>query len=406
VSARLALAASLALAFLPCTAWPARAATPSLQARAAIAVESSTGDVAYARNATGRRSIASTTKLMTVLLALERLRLDQVLTAVPYQALAAESEIHLRPGERMTVRDLLTAALLPSANDAAATLATRIAGSRSRFVAQMNARARELGLRDTHYANPIGLDAAGNYSSAADLVKLATLLRRNAFFRATVDRPRARLRSGDHPRTVANRNTLIGRYRFVNGVKTGHTIHAGYVLVGSATLHGVSVVSAALGDPSEGARDADTLALLRYALARYRLDTLLRRGQHIGSAAIEHKSGDRVALVAGLTLRRALRRGLRARVAVHAPAQLAGPIPAGARVGTAVVSAGGREIARVPVLTAAAVPAVGVAERVGAFLVRPATLAVMAALVLAGALAARHRRRQRRRATRMEARNA
>ena len=163
------------------------------------------------RSARERRSIASTTKLMTALLTLERMRLGQTVTATRYRGLPVESVIGLRAGERMTVPDLLRGLLLASANDAAATLAARIAGSRTAFVRLMNRRARELGLSDTHFSNPIGLDGAGNYSTAADLVKLTLILRRNAFFRRVTNLPardaasraRARARSSTATRSCA-----------------------------------------------------------------------------------------------------------------------------------------------------------------------------------------------------------
>ena len=102
----------------------------------------------------------------------------------------------------------------------------------------MNRRARELGLTHTHYANAIGLDDPGNYSSAEDLVKLTLILRRNAFFRAVTDLPRATLRSGAHARTIVNRNLLVRAVPEVNGVKTGHTSSAGYILVGLGDQEG------------------------------------------------------------------------------------------------------------------------------------------------------------------------
>jgi D-alanyl-D-alanine carboxypeptidase len=129
----------------------ARSGAPELQAKAAIVVEASTGDVLYAKNSRERRAIASTTKLMTVLVALQRSDLDDIFSAANYHAAAGESQIGLRPGERMTVRDLLRAALLPSANDAAAAIAVGTMGSTQAFVAEMNRRAAALGLRDTHY---------------------------------------------------------------------------------------------------------------------------------------------------------------------------------------------------------------------------------------------------------------
>ncbi len=242
---------------------------PRLSSPAAILVEPATGDVVHARRADGRRAIASTTKLMTALVAVDRLELGDTIAAVPYRAAPVESQLGQRTGERFTVRDQLRALLLASANDAAATLAVRAGGSRARFVRLMNAKARELGLRDTRFANPIGLDDPRNYSTPADLAKLALVARANSFLRETMDRPRLTLRSGDRPRTIANRNTLVRTVPWVNGVKTGRTSQAGYVLVGSATQRGVSVVSVVMGAPTEAARNADTLALLRPGLRRY-----------------------------------------------------------------------------------------------------------------------------------------
>ncbi len=146
--------AGASLAALAATgAAPARAATPHVSAPSAILVQPDTRDVVYARRAGERRPMASTTKLMTALVALERLHLSDVLTVAPYSPAPAESVAGLRAGERMTTADLLRALLLPSANDAARTLAVGVSGSRGRFVSLMNRRARQLGLKDTHYAN-------------------------------------------------------------------------------------------------------------------------------------------------------------------------------------------------------------------------------------------------------------
>ena len=171
---RLTGAAACAAALIPCAAAHA-APPPAITAPEAILVEPQTQDVVYARHAIMRRPMASTTKLMTALLTLEHARLDDVVTASPYSPAAGESLMGLRTGERLTVADLLRGLLIVSANDAAVTLANDIAGSQKAFVRMMNRRARELGLHDTHYANPVGLDAPGNYSSAADLVLACTL---------------------------------------------------------------------------------------------------------------------------------------------------------------------------------------------------------------------------------------
>ena len=390
----------LVFALLAAVAAPATAApsVPEISAGSAIVVNAANGDVLYARSPDRRRAIASTTKLMTALLTLESVSLNDRFAAVRYRAAPAEVTIGLRPGERMTVRDLMRALLLPSANDAAATLAEGVAGSRSRFVRMMNRRARQLGLDHTHYSNPVGLDVGRNYSSAADLVTLARQLRRNAFFRRTTNMPEARLRSGDHPRPVVNRDDLVAKYRFVNGIKTGHTNKAGYVLVGSGTKHGVAVISAVLGEPIEAARDADTLALLDYGLAQLKRVTAVHRGERLGTAKVRYRESDTIPLVSGESVREVVRRGQRPRVSVDAPAVLRGPKPAGARVGTAIVRVDGRTVARVPVRTGAKVPAVGFVERVFGGVGTLIAIVILTVLVVAtGSLLlamARRRRRQ------------
>lgn len=379
---------------------------PVVRAPAAILVEPATGDIVFQRNAHQRRPIASTTKLMTALVTLEHASLDDVMTTVPYHGLPAESLAGFRAGEKVTVRDLLRALLITSANDAAATLAQRVAGSRAAFVRMMNARARQLKLTDTHYDNPIGLDGPSNYSSATDLVKLTLILRRNAFFRATTDLPRVTLTSGARQRTFVNRNLLVRNVPAVNGVKTGHTNNAGYLLVGSASRKGVTVVSAVLGDPSESARDSDSLNLLRYGLDRYHVVTALRAGQVLGHAALAHRDSS-VDLVAASGVKRTMRRGDRLVIRTQgAPTELDGPLPKGARVGTVLVSLRGVTIARVPLATAAPVDAASFMDRLRDWLGRPMTLLLLAAfavcslyLVLLRRRAVRRRQARRRTGT-------
>lgn len=380
IAALAALLAALALGLLGGTA---AAAPPPLRASAAILVEPATGDVVARHNARSERPIASTTKLMTALVTLERARLSQVLSAIRYQALPAESIVGLRAGERLTVADLLRALLLASANDAAATLAQRIGGSRHAFVALMNERARELGLRHTHFANPIGLDEASNHSSAEDLVKLTLILRRHAFFRRVTDRPSATLRSGLRARTIANRNLLVRNVPEVNGVKTGHTRSAGYVLVGSATKDGVTVLSVVLGEPSESARDADTLALLRYGLSRYAVATAVRRGRAYARVPLAHRD-EEAQLVADRVVQRIARRGEGFDLRVlGVPRELDGPVPAGTRAGTLEVRWRGRTIARVPLVTRDAIAKAGFLQRIDDILGSTVLIVVLASVALA-----------------------
>jgi D-alanyl-D-alanine carboxypeptidase (penicillin-binding protein 5/6) len=388
-------ALALAFAFLAIAA-PARAA-PSLSARSAIVIEASTGRIVYARGPYEERAIASTTKLMTALLTLRHASLSDVFTAPPYHAGAAESRINLRTGERMKVADLLRALLLPSANDAANALAVNIGGTRANFVRMMNRQAAALGLHHTHYSTPVGLDDPGNYSSARDLAHLALILRANPFARRVMDEAKTTLKTGSHPRTVTNENDLVGRVGFVNGMKTGHTLDAGYCLVGSGTRGGLTFVSVVLGTPSMAARDADTLALLRYGFSKLRRARLIRAGQTVGHAEIADDQGRTVPLAATRSLTRIVPRHARVRRVLEAPAMLKGPIPARAVVGSLRIVVGGKTVARVPVETVRKVPKIAWLTRVGRSLGRPDTLAVLVAIALVAALVARRRQVVRRR---------
>ena len=386
------LAILAALAVLLAAPASAPAAPPSLRADTAILVQPDTGDVVFQRNAGKRRPVASTVKLMTALLTLERANLDDVVPASPYRPLPAESVVGLRTGERMTVRDLLRALLLASANDAAVTLATHVSGSQAAFVRAMNARAKKLGLTDTRYANPIGLDEQGSYSSARDLAKLALILLRDPFFAEVVDLPRATLTSGARTRRILNRNRLVRNVPTVAGVKTGHTQQAGYVLVGAAERKGVRVISAVLGDPSENARDRDTLELLRYGLDRYQSVMAVRRGQRLGEAELKYRDGT-VALVAGRSLAEVVRRGGKTTLRLDAPEELDGPLRKGARVGTVLVQSRGRTVGRVPLVTAAAVSEASATQRVTSFFGEGLTLVLIAVLALSTLQLAAMRRR-------------
>jgi D-alanyl-D-alanine carboxypeptidase (penicillin-binding protein 5/6) len=357
-------------------------------AAAAIVVDGRNGEVIFAKDVDSRRSIASTTKLMTALLALERARPREVFTAPPYNALPPESRINLRAGERMTVGDLLEALLLESANDAAVTLAEGISGSREAFVAEMNERAAELGLDDTSYANPIGLDDPANYSTARDLATLSVRLMRRPRFRRIVDMAEAELESGERPRVVDNRNGLVARYPWVTGIKTGHTILAGDVLVGSARgPSGARVISVVLGEPSEQARDADTLVLLKWGLGRFHRVRAVDPGRPLARADIEYRD-ERAELVPRRPAVVLVREGERVRRRVRAPEELEGPIPAGRRVGSVTVLVDGSPVRRIPLVTAADVPGAGTLRVLTSIVGVPLTLLAALAILLAAVLVA------------------
>jgi D-alanyl-D-alanine carboxypeptidase (penicillin-binding protein 5/6) len=400
-AAQLAALAALMLA-LVLGAPPARAAEPPprLSAASAILIEATSGDVLYDRAAEKRRPIASTTKLMTALLTMERAKLSDKATASSYVASPIESKLSLRPGERLSVADLLRGLMLESANDAAVTLAEHVSGSRAAFVRLMNRRARELKLENTHFANPIGLDEPGNYSSAHDLARLAVVLLEHSFVRKIADRTSATLSTGYRPRTIRNRNTLLARDRYVNGLKTGHTSTAGYVLVGTRTRHRVTLVSVVLGTPSLAARDQDSLALLQWGETKFEQVHPVTVGTVVGKPEIEFRRGATLNLVTGGSVTRTVRAG--AKITYHdvgVPGQVTGPVARGQRFGYREVFADGKRIAAVPIVAEFFVPGADLAQRTKDWFTHPLSLllavAVLGGTVLTGRRLRRGRTRRR-----------
>jgi D-alanyl-D-alanine carboxypeptidase (penicillin-binding protein 5/6) len=386
-----ALAALVALATPATPAAAQQPQAPQVPARSFILVDADDGDVLAKHGADRTSSIASTTKLMTAYVARRALRLGETVVAPPYQALPAESLLGLQAGERIDVRDLLYGLLMVSGNDAAVALADAAAGSEGGFVARMNAAARRLGLDHTSYANPIGLDEAGNYSTARDLSSLAVTLRDDRVLRGIFDTAEFDTVTGARPRHLVNRNTLVLTVPWIDGVKTGHTLEAGYVLVGSGRRKGVELVSAVLGAPSELARDQATLDLLDYGFSLYHREHPVRPDEQLGSAAVRYQD-ETLPLLAARGLGVAARDDQRLTVAVDAPDEVEGPIERGQRIGSATVSLDGERVGSVPLHAARAVAEASLLERFDAAVPGPRAAALLLAavlllLALAGALA-------------------
>jgi serine-type D-Ala-D-Ala carboxypeptidase (penicillin-binding protein 5/6) len=338
---------------------PAQGATPEppadLPASNWLLVDEETRDVLAERGAAEARPIASATKLMTALIALRRLRPRSEVTAPDYPAGPTESLMGLEAGEVVSVRDLLYGLLLESGNDAAVALAIRVSGSVPDFVALMNDHAARLGLDDTTYTDPIGLDG-GNASSARDLVALAIRLRRERLFRRIVDTERITVGEEPNEHQLVNRNTLVLEEPFVDGVKTGTTIAAGYVLVASGERQGVELVSALLGAPGEAERDEATLALLDYGNSLYSRRTLVADGKRIATLPLSEGRG-RLPLVADRAVARVAREDQLVEIAFDPPAPPEGAVARGESFGSATVTLDGREVGQVEVVAARAVAA-------------------------------------------------
>jgi D-alanyl-D-alanine carboxypeptidase (penicillin-binding protein 5/6) len=344
----------------------AAAKGPPVAARAWALIDARTGEVLVSHAGTRHLPIASTTKLMTAYAALHELPLDRRVRAAPYQAEYGESLLGLRPGQQISVRDLLYGLILRSGNDAAYDLARAAAGTESRFVAEMNRYAAALGLADTHYANPIGLDQPGNYSSARDLATLTQhLLRIPAFARVAAARS-AVLRSVKPRRRITTINELLRMKPWATGVKTGHTFGALYVLVGSGRRKGVELISVAIGAPTDEDRFADNIDLLDYGFAQYKRRRPVREGADLADPSIRYAGGE-LPLRAARTVAAGIRPDQQLTVAVRAPREVEGPIRRYAALGTATVFVDGLRAAVVPLRAARAVPSASALDRVRSF---------------------------------------
>ena len=362
------LTAGLALCLLVALLTPGAgqakpAPPPDLDARAWALIDADDGEVLAAHAAARSYPVASTTKLMTAYVARRALPLGKEVVAPDYvPSSGAESLLGLVAGERITVRDLLYGLILASGNDAAVALADGVAGSVPAFVERMNRSAERLGLEGTHYANPIGLDDPGNYSSAADLVELAGDLREDKTMREIFDSPDAVLESGAETRSIVNRNNLVRTVEWVNGVKTGYTLGAGNVLVASGKQGGVDLISAVLGAPSEAARDAESLELLEYGFSLYHRERPIAAKEELEDAAVAYQDTT-LPLVAADAVALTVRRGQDVEVEVDGPAEVEGPIDRGERLGEAIVRVDGDARGRTALIAATAVPAASVGDR-------------------------------------------
>jgi D-alanyl-D-alanine carboxypeptidase len=362
---RRALVLALVVAVLAGGARAAAAADPPpVEARAVVVADGRTGEMLYERNADRRMAMASITKLMTALVTLEHARPRDTVTIPPRGISPGGSSIFLVPGERLPVRDLLAAALIQSANDAAYALARDVGdGSVKRFVRLMNAKAAELGLEDTHFARPDGLDAPRHYSTAEDVLRLARIAMEEPLVRKLVRRKTYRIAGG---RTLKSWNDLLWTYPGLYGVKTGHTDHARWSEVAAARRNGTSTWAVVLGSPTRTKRNAAVAELLDWGFDQYARFTIVRGGERYATAAIPY-SDERLGLVVVGSASSVLRLGDGTRFVerVVAPETVELPVAKGQRLGEVVIFDGERVVARRPLVAARAVPAPSLGERLG-----------------------------------------
>ncbi|MBX6349934.1 MAG: D-alanyl-D-alanine carboxypeptidase [Clostridia bacterium] len=326
---------------------------PRVTADAYVLMDLASGRVLAQRNAHERRAPASTTKIMTAVLAFELGRPDDVVVVSPAAAATPGSSAHLRPGDRYRLRDLVLALLLRSGNDAAVAIAQHLAGSVSAFAGLMNDEARLLGLRDTRFQNPHGLTAPGHYTSAYDLARLARYAMAFPEFRAAVARSEAEIRGQDAGgreivRRLRNTNRLLA-YGWVTGVKTGTTAAAGDCLVASGEREGESLVAVVLHSDD---RWSDALALLDWGFREFEERTLATVDAPVARLPVVGGTRAAVAVRPAADLRLAVSRleAPEVRVSLELPARVEAPVAAGAYLGRLVAWAGSERLGDVPLV--------------------------------------------------------
>ena len=337
---RLALCAAVLAGMLTC-----QAGAVGTSAVSAVLLEGESGRVLYAQNADEERLIASITKIMTAVVALEHGDVNAPYT-VTAEDMAEGSSMYLTPGEELTLEELLYGLMLVSGNDAALAVAHCVAGDEASFVELMNETAARLGMTHTSFANPNGLDAEGHYSSAADMAKLAAYALKKEAFRRIVSTTSITI--GE--RYLANHNKLLKLYDGCLGVKTGYTKAAGRTLVSAAERDGMTLVCVTLCDGDDW---NDHVSLLDYGFSVCRMETAAPAGRILASVQVRCGSSAQVPLMADRELRYPLMGDERLTVVAETPVSVPAPVVPGQVIGTARAYLDGEEVASVPLVAAA-----------------------------------------------------
>lgn len=354
---RISCTAMLILLIL--TWMPTAARAVGTSASSAVLMEASSGRLLYEKGAHDRRLIASTTKLMTALVAVELTTDLDAPVKVGAESCGIEgSSIYLRPGEILSLRELLLGLLLQSGNDAAHAVAMHCAGSVEAFARAMNEKAKALGMEDSHFSNPSGLNADDHYSTAYDMALLARAVLQHPELAEIAATKSAAIAGG---RVVTNHNKLLWRYEGCVGMKTGYTEKAGRTLVSAATRGGMTLICVTLNDPDDW---RDHTALLDHGFAGWSPVVLTTRGSVVARIPVSGglqpflpvEVGESVLypLASGEVLEKELLLDHRS---------LSAPVYAGASAGRLVFRVDGREVASVPLIYGHGAPAAVVPER-------------------------------------------
>lgn len=336
-----------------------------LNAKSAILMEESTGNILYESNPDERLPIASVTKVMTMLLIMEavdsgKISLDDMVTVSENAMSYGGSTMFLETGEQLTVNDMLKGIAVASANDGCVAMAEHLAGSESAFVDMMNKRAKELGMENTHFMNTNGLDEDDHYSSARDVAIMSReLMKHETIFNYTsiwMDT----LRGGKFQ--LANTNKLIRFYDGANGLKTGSTSKALCCLSAAAKRNDMQLIAVVLGAPTSAERFASAKSLLDYGFANYAVNTQITAGDEVQKITVEKGVDKEVGVVAGDSCSTLVKKGQEDNITkeIKIDETITAPIEAGQKIGTMTISRDGEVIADIDLNASSAVEKKGI----------------------------------------------
>ena len=336
-----------------------------LNAKSAILMEESTGNILYENNPDERLPIASVTKVMTMLLIMEavdsgKINLDDMVTVSENAMSYGGSTMFLETGEQLNVNDMLKGIAVASANDGCVAMAEHLAGNESAFVDIMNEKAKELGMENTHFMNTNGLDEDDHYSSARDVAIMSReLMKHETIFNYTsiwMDT----LRGGKFQ--LANTNKLIRFYDGANGLKTGSTSKALCCLSAAAKRNDMQLIAVVLGAPTSAERFASAKSLLDYGFANYALNTQITAGDEVQKIAVEKGVDKEVGVVASDSCSTLVKKGQEDNITkeIKIDETITAPIEAGQKIGTMTISRDGEVIADIDLNASSAVEKKGI----------------------------------------------
>lgn len=337
-----------------------------VSAEAAALIDVQSGRILYGKNLDKRMRIASLTKIITAIVAIESGKLNEIVTVSKNAYRVEGSSVYLDLGEKQKLIDLVYAIMLRSGNDAATAIAEHVGGgSAQKFVGMMNDKVKQLGLEGTHFVNPHGLDTEGHYSTAYDMAQLTAYALRNPIFREVVSTKAKKIpwEGKDWDRTLLNKNKMLFRYEGADGVKTGYTEDAGRCLASSATRYGRQLAVIVLQDRNDW---NDSSRLLDFGFTKYQYFSPVADQQPLTSLPVKNGTVDRMEVLAGGKLAYPLREEEKPRVKTELklPNYLRAPVKEGEKVGEMAVYLDEKKIGSLPLVAKSTVESVGLWQKI------------------------------------------